>query len=171
MATWEGAGVESWLSLLSWNIFLGGWTTSEHQLKKHRINEASESVPTTRSAPSSLTENGWSSVAAALGALTGERWPALPLGTVPSDRLPPSLTVIGFSTQPAPACLRPASTLHVSCSLCCRLWGFCFYFFTQLSPCPDLNQTLPLQLLDSQHTLNVPFCHFTFCNNDNNYSS
>lgn len=114
MATWEGAGVELWLSLLSWNIFLGGWTISECQIKKHRTTEASESVATIGSALSSLMENKQSSVAAALGALTGLRSLALPLGTVPSDQ------DCAWFLHPTSSCL-PQACFHAASLLLCRI--------------------------------------------------
>lgn len=75
-----------------------------------------------------------------------------------------------------PTSLPAAGLLPFLCfsnALCVNSWGFCFYSLTKLSLLlPSKSDPTPSpRLLDSQHTLNFPFCHFILCNNDNNYNS
>lgn len=124
----------------SWAVIFF-WEDGPFLSERPRNTEASDSITTIHFALSPPVENKWRSVAAPLGALTwSHRCPSL-WAQCPSDRLPslhvvdafatPSLTTLSFVIQPAPACLRAASSsVFLLLSLC---WGFHFYFFTMFS--------------------------------------
>ena len=84
-------------------------------------------------------------------------------------------TISEYQTKESNQLLPAAGPLPFLCfshALCVNSWGFCFYSLTKLSLLlPSKSDPTPSpQLLDSQHTLNFPFCHFILCNNDNNYN-